>query len=83
MKKLLLLIFISGILFQSQLSAQFGDALLFDGTTGYVSANSVSVSIGNAPNFSMEAWCYVTSGTNYPIIIAFNTTNGVSSNRNM
>lgn len=83
MKKLLLLIFICGILFQTKLTAQFGDALLFDGTTGYVSANSVSISIGNAPNFSMEAWCYVTSGTSYPIIIAFNTTSGVSSNRNM
>jgi hypothetical protein len=83
MKKLLLIVLLIGLLFQYKISAQFGDALLFDGTTGYISANSVSVSIGSAPNFSMEAWCYVTSGTSYPIIIAFNTTSGVSSNRNM
>ena len=83
MKKLLLLIFICGIVLQTKLTAQFGDALLFDGTTGYVMANSVSVAVGNASNMTMEAWCYPTANSNWRSIVAFNTTSGASSNRNM
>ncbi|MCK9408320.1 MAG: LamG-like jellyroll fold domain-containing protein [Bacteriovoracaceae bacterium] len=82
-KRTMPVLILIGTLMHSCLFAQFGNALHFNGSTGYVSANVLSFALDNPPAMSMEAWCYVTSDVSYPVILAFNTTSGTSSNRNM